>query len=153
MAPSATGINYKVLVLPGKPDPGAINLSTQQKAKDFYDQGGTVISTARLPVDSAELGKDAQVAQLVQDIFCLDPNKQGRLFSKTANAADGKAYFVPNIDEVVDGTSRLAAVLNEAVAVWDVRFEEDIAIGSAQSKLSYIHKIRDNADFLRQFKR
>jgi putative intracellular protease/amidase len=138
---------YKVLILPGKHDAGAINVSTLRKAKEFYDHGGTVISTARLPVKSAELGKDAQVAKLVQDIFGLDPNKSGHPYTKNSNAAGGKAYFVPNIDEGVEGASRLAAVLNEAVAVWDVRFEEDIAIKSAKGKLAYIHKVRDNADY------
>jgi putative intracellular protease/amidase len=138
---------YKVLILPGKHEPGAINLSTLQKAKDFYEHGGTVISTARLPVKSAELGKDALVAKLVQDMFGLDPNKTGHPYTRNAHASGGKAYFVPNIDEGVEGTSRLAAVLNEAVAVWDVRFEEDIAIKSAKGKLSYIHKVRDNADY------
>ncbi len=138
---------YKVLILPGKHDAGAINLSTLQKARDFYDHGGTVISTARLPVKSAELGKDAQVAKLVQDMFGLDPDKQGHPYTKTTNAGGGKAYFVPNIDEGVDGTSRLAAVLNEAVAVWDVRFEEELAIKSAKGKLAYIHKVRDNAEY------
>lgn len=138
---------YQVLILPGKHDAGAINLSTLQKAKDFYDHGGTLISTARLPVKSAELGMDAQVAKLVQDIFGLDPNKQGHPYTRTTNASGGKAYFVPNIDEEVAGSSRLAAVLNEAVAVWDVRFEQDIAIQSAKGKLAYIHKVRDNTDY------
>ena len=138
---------YKVLILPGKREPGAINLSTLQKAKEFYDRGGTIISTARLPVKSAELGKDAQVAKLVQDIFGLDPNTSGHPYTKTTNAAGGKAYFVPNIDEGVEGSSRLAAVLNEAVAVWDVRFEDPIVIKSAKGKLAYIHKVRDNTDY------
>ncbi|MCF7732876.1 MAG: hypothetical protein K9N23_14395 [Akkermansiaceae bacterium] len=138
---------YQVLILPGKHEPGAINLSTLQKAKDFYDHGGTVISTARLPVKSAEPGKDPQVAELVRDLFGLDPNKQGHPYTSNTNANGGKAYFVPNIDERVEGTSRLAAVLNEAVAVWDVRFEEDLAIKSAKGKLAYIHKIRDHTDY------
>ncbi|MEI6179031.1 MAG: glycosyl hydrolase, partial [Verrucomicrobiota bacterium] len=139
---------YKVLILPGKREAaGAIHLSTLQKAKEFYDHGGTVISTGRLPVKSAELGKDAQVAKLVQDMFGLDPNKTGHPYTKVTNAAGGKAYFVPNIDEGIEGTNRLAEVLNEAVAVWDVRFEDDIAIKSAKGKLAYIHKVKDNADY------
>jgi putative intracellular protease/amidase len=138
---------YKVLILPGKHDPGAINLSTLQKAKDFYDRGGTIISTARLPVKSAELGHDALVVKIVRDIFGLDPNKPGHPYTKTTNANGGKAYFVPNIDEVVEGSSRLAAVLNEAEYVWDVRFEDEIAIKSAKGKLSYIHKVRDDVDY------
>jgi len=138
---------YKVLILPGKPEPGAINLSTLRKAKDFYDHGGTVISTVRLPVKAAELGMDAQVAKLTGDLFGLDPDKQGYLFTKTTNANGGKAYFVPDIDEQVNGTSRLALVLNEAVTVWDVQFEEDVVIKSAKGKLSYIHKVRDDADY------
>lgn len=137
---------YRVLILPGKHEAGAINLSTLRKARDFYERGGTVISTARLPVKSAELGKDAQVAGMVQDIFGLDPGRQGHPYTRNTNANGGKAYFVPNIDEAVAGTTRLAMVLNDAVSVWDVRFEEDIAIKSAKGKLSYIHKVRDNAD-------
>jgi len=138
---------YRVLILPGKTEPGAINVSALEKAKDFYDNGGTVICTKRLPVKSAELGKDAIVAKLVESIFALDPNKTGHKYTKNTNAKGGKAYFVPDIDESVGGASRLAMVLNDAVTVWDVQFEEDIAIKSAKGKLSYIHKVRDSVDY------
>jgi len=139
--------SYHVLILPGKPEAGAINVSTLQKAKDFFNQGGIVISTRRLPVKSAEPGKDAIIARLVEDIFGLDPNRAGHRYTKNQNANGGNAYFIPDIDENVAGTTRLAAVLDDALPVWDVRLEEDIIIKSAKGKLSYIHKIREGCDY------
>ena len=138
---------YKVLILPGKPEPGAINVATLQKTKQFYDKGGIVIATRRLPVKSAELGKDDVVRKLTEDIFGLDPAKEGLAYTKTANKNGGKAYFIPDIDERVNGTNRLAMVLNDAVAVWDVQFEQDVAITSSKGELSYIHKVKNNVDY------
>jgi len=138
---------YKVLILPGKPEPGAIHVATLQKAKQFYDQGGIVICTARLPVKSAEPGKDAMIGELVVDIFGLDPYKTGLPYTRHTNVNGGRAYFVPDLDEMVGGTNRLTLVLNEALPVGDVQFEKDVSITSAQGQLSYIHKVRNNMDY------
>ena len=57
---------YRVFVVPGS---RTIHVSTLRKLKDFYDQGGQVIATTRLPDSAAESGKDGEVRQLVEAIF------------------------------------------------------------------------------------
>ena len=89
------------------------------------------------------------VVRLAQTKFGLDPGVAEHNDAMNTNANSDKACFVPDSGEVVDGTSRLAWALNDAVAVWDVRFEDDVVITSAKGKLSSIHKVRDNAAFVR----
>ena len=57
---------FKVMILPGS---RVVNVGTLKKLKEFYDQGGKVICTTKLPEKSAELGRDAEVQSLVKEIF------------------------------------------------------------------------------------
>lgn len=57
---------WRVFILPGS---RCINVGTLRRIKQFYDQGGAVIATTRLPDTAAELGADAEVRQLVTAIF------------------------------------------------------------------------------------
>jgi hypothetical protein len=57
---------YKVFVIPGS---RAIHWSNLKKIKEFYDQGGRVIATTRLPQSSAEFGKDAEVRAAIAAMF------------------------------------------------------------------------------------
>jgi len=57
---------WRVFIIPGS---RCINVGTLRRIKEFYDQGGTVIATTRLPDTAAELGADAEVRQLVTAIF------------------------------------------------------------------------------------
>jgi len=63
---------YKVFVMPGM---RAIHWSNLQKIKQFYDNGGKVISTTRLPSQSAEPGHDADVQATIKSMFGIDPLK------------------------------------------------------------------------------
>jgi hypothetical protein len=58
--------DYQVLIRPGA---RTIRWSNLQKIKAFYDQGGKVIATTRLPDTSAELGKDAEVREAIKEVF------------------------------------------------------------------------------------
>lgn len=57
---------YRVVVLPGME---AISASNLAKVKDFFDCGGHVIATTRLPDQSAEAGKADEVRAMVRHIF------------------------------------------------------------------------------------
>ncbi|MHB8899136.1 MAG: glycosyl hydrolase [Thermoguttaceae bacterium] len=57
---------YRVLVLPGME---AISVSNLARVRDFFDEGGQVIATTRLPDRSAERGKSEEVRELVRHIF------------------------------------------------------------------------------------
>ena len=58
--------SYRVFVIPGST---TINVSNLRKLKAFYDQGGQVIATTRLPDTAAEHGSDSEVRELVTAIF------------------------------------------------------------------------------------
>ncbi len=117
---------WRAFIIPGS---RCINLATLRFIKKFYDQGGTVIATTRLPDSSAESGADAEVRQLVADIF-------GDRKSCQRNAKGGKAWFLPSPD-----VAALKAALAEALPDGDVMIEQDPAISGGN--FSYIHKVKD----------
>jgi hypothetical protein len=57
---------YRLMVLPGMEAVSARNLA---KVKSFFDQGGRVIATTRLPDHSAELGQSDEVRAMIRHIF------------------------------------------------------------------------------------
>ena len=67
---------FKVVILPGS---RVVNVNTLKKIADFYNQGGKVIFTTKLPEKSAELGRDAEVQHLVSGIFGDDIYKHNEL--------------------------------------------------------------------------
>jgi len=93
-----------------------------------------------LPLRAAESGGDAEVKRLVEEIFGLDPSGSVPGYTMRTNAALGAAYFIPDVDETVDGIDRLTAALDEAVVIADVRFEEMPAL-AGPGEVSYIHKV------------
>ena len=119
---------YPVFILPGS---RCIHLSNLQKIKTFFDQGGTVIATTRLPDTSVEPGRDREVRTLVSEIFGDDQPAAGHI-----NDRGGKAFFLatPNRDA-------LRALLAQAATVPDVRIEKDLTV--AKGNFSYIHKVID----------
>jgi hypothetical protein len=79
---------YRVLVLPGTTTISAANLA---KVKQFFDAGGHVIATTRLPDQSAELGRTDAVREGVRHIFgaeaALPPPEPPRYPQTTASTA------------------------------------------------------------------
>ncbi len=57
---------WRAFIIPGS---RCLNVATLRFLKKFYDQGGTVIATTRLPDRAAEFGADAEVRRLVAEIF------------------------------------------------------------------------------------
>ncbi|MFI5381879.1 MAG: glycosyl hydrolase, partial [Tepidisphaerales bacterium] len=112
---------WKVLIMPGS---RTIRLSVLRKIKEFYDAGGKVIATTRLPDTSAESGKDDEVRKIVAEMFAKDGGKARFVASPTASA--------------------LKSALDEAVAAYDVAFEKDVSV--AGGNLSYIHKVVEGRD-------
>jgi hypothetical protein len=124
---------YRVLVLPGS---RTIHWSSLQKIKAFYDQGGTVIATTRLPDAAAEFGKDAAVREAVQAVFGTETPTLARPaapYTVRANDRGGRAYFAAS-----PSASTLKTVLDEALATADVRMETGATLTGGN--LSYLHK-------------
>jgi len=143
---------YKVFIIPGS---RAIHWSSLKKIKEFYDNGGKVIATTRLPESSAEFGKDSEVKETIAAMFGAAGEKNaefevldtggrnlactGGSYTSHTNAKGGKAYFIPSPQAAV-----LKAVLDDALKVHDVAFEQDVSVHNGN--LSYIHKVVEGRD-------
>ncbi len=128
---------YKVMFLTGC---NTISYKTLQKLKAFYESGGTIISTTKLPHKSAELGEDQKVIVLIQDIFGINSLTQDTSkIHKNSNKKGGKAIFIPK-------PSKLNIEIALAEILPDVRFVPNPQLATDFGKFSYIHKIKDGID-------
>jgi hypothetical protein len=123
---------YRVLIVPGSKTISASNLA---KIREFYEAGGAVIATTRLPSKSAEFGGDEKVRQAVRAVFAADPLAPPAP-AKNSNARGGKAVFVPRPTE-----EAIRQALDEVLPVYDVRLSDVPKLSGGN--LSYIHKVRD----------
>ncbi|MCK4749270.1 MAG: hypothetical protein KAT15_19590, partial [Bacteroidales bacterium] len=115
--------SYRVLVLPGG---NTIHAATAKKVLEFFMQGGKVIATSRLPIYSAEFGKDEVVRKAMAEIFgisrealMMNSPDMDRPYLKNANPDGGRAFFIP-----VSNSALLGEVLDLCLPVRDVVFEE-----------------------------
>ena len=129
---------YATMILPGC---NIISYRTLEKLKAFYDQGGAIISTTRLPFKSAERGEDQRVIKLIKDIFGIDPLEQYNItvVSENVNLKGGTATFIPQPDEA----SMHEALSNHAPPA-DVQFIPNPRLKTDFVKFSYIHKVKED---------
>jgi len=138
---------FRVLIVPGG---NTLSAAAARKVAEFYQNGGTVIATSRLPYLSAEFGRDREVQQAVSDVFgfpieaVVSGNvtvEKNRRYFVHQNGAGGRAFFLPQTE-----TGLLAEVLRTVLPVRDVEFQEEIwplKNGRAyDGALTYIHKIK-----------
>jgi putative intracellular protease/amidase len=148
---------YSVLIVPAG---DTISAAAAAQIKQFYDQGGTVISTTQLPTKSAEFGKDKEVRQAVADVFGVSPDAplkadvrraQDRLnfyvfwYYIKQNKAGGKAIFLPTPHPwLLDFALKLALPLR------DVDIQEPMGMLKRgpyyDGALTYIHEVKDGRD-------
>ncbi len=127
---------YQVVVIPGS---RTISAATLNKIKAFYDQGGRVVATTRLPDIASEPGRSDEVRGMIAAMFDSsrkNPANADPGYRVKTNAAGGRAYFTPT-----PSAASLKAVLDDALPVADVRLTTDAKI--AGGNLSYIHKVVD----------
>ena len=138
---------WRVFIIPGS---RAISVSNLRKVKEFYDRGGQVIATTRLPDTAAEFGKDGEVRQLVAEMFGNAAKSKGQdaeggntaappASARPKNAKGGRAWFVPS-----PSGAALKSVLDEALPDGDVVIEQDVA--TKGGNLSYIHKVKEGRE-------
>ena len=72
-----------------------ISLSNLRKVTDFYNSGGMVLFTTRLPHKSSEPGKETEVDSLIRSIF---PGLENDAWKIIENKKGGKACFLPDTD-------------------------------------------------------
>jgi hypothetical protein len=119
---------YKILIIPSCK---TISVSNLQKIKDFYESGGSIVFTTRLPSVAVESGKNEDVISLIRSIFPNMESSQGIIY--TSNKG-GKALFISE-----PGEKKLRQYLAEICVDFDVDYpvNEDIR---------YIHKIIEGQD-------
>lgn len=121
---------YKLFVLPGG---NTLHVSTAEKLLKYFRSGGKIIATTRLPVHSAEFGKDDIVLSAMQEIFGLT---RGEILSNQldsertdtvhTNNQGGVACFIPT-----PYPDLLEKVVDRCLPERDVRFAEPCwSIGS-----------------------
>jgi len=122
---------FSVFILPGHK---TIYWSNLRKIKSFYDQGGCVIATGRLPYKSAEFGHDGDVVQTIEAMFgsAKSADYEYSQYEMNQNSRGGRAIRLRKAD-----AETLQKALDAAGIVYDVTFESG-------SPLRYIHKTKDN---------
>jgi hypothetical protein len=145
---------FPVLIVPGG---DTLSADSARRIAEFYRSGGTVIATHKLPLKSAEFGRDGEVRAMVGEVFgfperepmtaeirpMIDDYKN---YFAHRNAAGGRSYFLPQPD-----LKQMAAVLKEAIPVLDVDIEQPpawpVKMGPEyDGALTYIHKVKDGHD-------
>lgn len=126
---------YRVFIIPGS---RAISVTSLRKIKQYYDQGGQVIATTRLPDTAAEFGKDEEVRLLVTAIFGdgTRPADGSAVVAGPKNANGGRAWFIPS-----PTPTALKSVIDEALPDGDVIIQQEQPLKGGN--LSYIHKVKD----------
>jgi len=117
--------SYGILIVPSC---HLISLSNLRKIKDFYDAGGIVLFTTRLPQKALEVNGDSEVRRIIGDIF---PAYEDDAWDLIQNKNGGKAGFLPEPDAL--GMSEMLFWLN---------YDFDVS-HTLEPDLQYIHKIAD----------
>jgi hypothetical protein len=119
---------YQVLIVPSC---NTMSVSNLQKIKEFYEQGGKVIFTGRLPMKSVENGKDKVLFDILNLIF---PSTDATTDLKQSNENGGLAFLLRHPNEEI-----LRKILVETSIMFDVDY-------SVNPNIRYIHKVADNHD-------
>jgi hypothetical protein len=136
---------YRVLVLPGAE---AMSVANLEKIKAFYDQGGQVIATTRLPDKATEPGRSEEVRTLVLALFGDAAVKgatvgtaatEGPIPTPHKNATGGAAWCVPRPTPDV-----LQQVVAAALPVPDVAWTELVAVTGGH--LACLHEVVEGRD-------
>ncbi len=114
---------FRVLIIPSCK---TISVSNLQKINEFYEQGGTIIFTTRLPSQAVERAGNQEVIKIIKKLFPEGENSSGIVRS---GQKGGKAVFVRQPDG-----QNLKEALVQAMDNFDVDYpvNEDIR---------YIHKV------------
>ena len=119
---------YKILVIPSCK---TISVSNLQKIKNFYESGGSIVFTTRLPSIAVEKGKNEEVVNLIRSIFPNKESSQGVIYTSKKG---GKALYISE-----PSAKNLRESLTEICSDFDVDYpmNEDIR---------YIHKVIEGQD-------
>jgi hypothetical protein len=83
--------NYKVFIMPGSK---TISWPALQKIKQFYDNGGKVITTTELPYQSSEFNHDTDVQNTIRAMFDTPVSYPGSLGTYSCPIADASTTYM-----------------------------------------------------------
>ena len=137
-----------------------LSAAAAAKIKEFYDQGGAVIATSKLPTQSAEFGRNKEVQRVIAEVFGVSPDgplnadvkrAQDRMnfyvfwYYVKRNKAGGQAIFLPNSHPWL-----LDFALKQVLPLRDVDIRQPMAMlkrgPDYDGALTYIHKVKDGRD-------
>jgi hypothetical protein len=123
--------SFQAIILPPMK---VISRPALARIRQFYDQGGLVVSFGRLPSGSSEEGADdLAVATNVRAIFGIAPGEKRDAHNRNKNG--GRAYFV-------------AGDVENIVRVVDENIPPDVQIATgAPDRLLYLHRNKEGRDF------
>ena len=100
--------NYRVLILPSM---NTLTVETAQKIKEFYEDGGMVIASEKIPTASVH-GHDPEIRSMMNSIFGIHPELAGKYydvepatfqpFTYHENENDGMAYYTKTLSPLPD---------------------------------------------------
>lgn len=114
---------FGTLIVPSSKTISAANL---EKILAFFEAGGRVIFTTRMPEKSTEPGQDARIAELTEKLLPRSLRESGR---PNENKQGGKVVFLPD-----PTTEALGDALDSQPGTFDVEWSAD------SRPLRYIHK-------------
>lgn len=145
---------YKVLVIPGG---DTFSADAAAKVLEFYRAGGQVIATSKLPLKSAELGRDQEVRDMVYEVFgfsdikpmtCTVRHATYRFLNIFTNTNDngGRGVFLSTpytsaLEEVLRQMNPVKDVEMGAAPEYYVKMDHDYDGG-----ITYTHKVRGGKD-------
>ena len=132
-----TFAQYKVIILPGSP---VMSVKCLRILKKFYDEGGKIVSTVRIPEkafefsdESAEtadeLSPDNEVKSIVKHIFGVDSEDRSIVKNYYVNRNDngGIAYFFHATKTASDGTGMVDGhIISEALKTFEVPYDVEL---------------------------
>lgn len=125
--------SFKVIIIPGS---SVISVSNIRLLSSFYQQGGTIIATGRLPSHSTEFGEDEKIRDTISSMFNDHDHRSSGGFYHRTNHQGGHAYLVPSNEKEL-----LRIAVAEGVPDRDLWF-----CGDDTNGLTYTHKRIDDND-------
>ncbi|MCX8109453.1 MAG: glycosyl hydrolase, partial [Verrucomicrobiae bacterium] len=128
---------YRVLILPGTTTISAANMA---KIQQFFDAGGCVIATTRLPDQSAEIGLTETVRRGIRHLFGEEtarmPHEPPRNLQTTASSTERSNVFAPNNPSVRSGSAGRLTVNrnNRGGAAWFIEHPDVANLGRVLSE-------------------
>lgn len=121
---------YRIIILPAC---DVISVESIRMLKRYFDGGGKVIATGKLPIYSFEFVKnqnyDDEVRETVIHIFgdgCLDSGSIKK-YCHNQNEAGGEAYFLYSSMSALDGTFTVSSsFLDEVLKSYNIAYDVEI---------------------------